>query len=348
MAIWSFLIKFASDTVGLDMGIKRAQSGIAALGTSARRLANDEMKGIGRSIAAAFTVASVVQFSNHLKETVGHIKDTAELLGISTDEMQRLDKAASNTGNSVKLMVTTMERLESMRASAINGDSRAVGVFKTLGIDPTKGSPLEVLKQVLDASTQGTKEAAAAYDIVGNKALKLKQVMGELKNLGPMELITTEQIDKIDAAFKKLDEAKRRFTVNAAPVYTGIAEGIANITDPSYWQLITSMMAKGFANATGQFYTASLIDETAGGVSLSALPLPTADKKKKSSSNDETLAAVNPMSQDRFDRSGSSLNQGGGFFFDRAPRIDNPIQRSLERVAKASEKTAEILEREVR
>jgi hypothetical protein len=347
------MVSLGMNTVGFEQGAKRAQSTFDGLSRSIRKGISAEMAVLGRAVAGVFTVQAVSRFSAHLKDTVGEIKDMAELLGISTDEVQRLQKATANTGNQMRTLVSSIERIESLRASAATGDKKAIGTFGILGIDPSKGNPLDILRQVVDASSKGSLQAAAAYNIVGNKALKIKQVMGELQQLGPMKLIEKEQIDQIDAVFKRLDEAKRRFTVSSAPVATAVIEGAANITDPSYWNLLSSMAAKAFANATGQFYTASLIDETAGDVSLSALPLPS-----KASASDVNAAAMATAEAEEkakekrsssFNRAGpSSLNQGGGFFFDRPARQDDPNSRRLERVAVATEKTARVMEETVR
>jgi hypothetical protein len=212
----------------------------------------------------------------------------------------------------------------------------------------------------VDASSKGSLQAAAAYDIVGNKALKIKQVMGELQQLGPMKLIEKEQIDQIDAAFKKIDEAKRRLTVSAAPSIVG---GM-NFASTYFEEMEKSSSDKsilGIANHLGAAKTVGviyntimrMIAESGGDPSGAALPLPS-----KASASDVNAAAMATAEAEEkakekrsssFNRAGpSSLNQGGGFFFDRPARQDDPNSRRLERVAVATEKTARVMEETVR
>jgi len=356
MGLWKLMVSLGMNTVGFEQGAKRAQSTFDGLSRSIRKGISAEMAVLGRAVAGVFTVQAVSRFSAHLKDTVGEIKDMAELLGISTDEVQRLQKATANTGNQMRTLVSSIERIESLRASAATGDKKAIGTFGILGIDPSKGNPLDILRQVVDASSKGSLQAAAAYDIVGNKALRIKQVMGELQQLGPMKLIEKEQIDLIDAAYKKLEEAKREFTVASSPLMTrginfitGAFNAYSSMKDADTAMSMALKKGASWSEANAEWNNAV----TSGGVSLSALPLPS-----KASASDVNAAAMataeaEEKAKDKrsssFNRAGpSSLNQGGGFFFDRPARQDDPNSRRLERVAVATEKTARVMEETVR
>jgi len=61
----------------------------------------------------------------------------------------------------------------------------------------------------------------------------LKGVVGELKAQGSIELISEQQIQTIDRANAKLEEAKRRATVAGAPALSGILNVISSALEES-------------------------------------------------------------------------------------------------------------------
>lgn len=225
MAIFSFLAKLGLDTTDFQAGVKRAQSSASGLGkgiSDSLKRENDSIKG---ALAGMFTVSAAKGYFSDLKGIVDEIKDMSELLGISTDEVQRLQKASAEAGQSFGSVVTAFQRIEQMRAQALTGDKRAVGIFGLLGIDPSKGSGIDILKSAIDASSRGAQENAAAFELVGKKVTGLKLTMEELQRLGPIKIIEQEQLDAIDSAIKKQEEAVRQLKIAGAPVMATLAQG---------------------------------------------------------------------------------------------------------------------------
>ena len=111
----------------------------------------------------------------------------------------------------------------------MTGDKRAVGIFALLGIDPSKGSGIEILKAAIDASSRGAQENAAAFELVGKKVTGLKLTMEELQRLGPIKLIDQEQLDAIDSAIKKQEEAIRQMKIAGAPLMATLAQGATGV-----------------------------------------------------------------------------------------------------------------------
>jgi len=229
MAIFTFLAKLGLDTTDFQTGIKRAQSSASGLGkgiSESLKRENDSIKG---ALAGMFTVSAAKSYFGDLKNIVDEIKDISELLGVSTDEVQRLQKASAEAGQNFGSVVTAFQRIEQMRAQAMTGDKRAVGIFALLGIDPSKGSGMEILKAAIDASSRGAQENAAAFELVGKKVTGLKLTMEELQRLGPIKLIDQEQLDAIDSAIKKQEEAIRQMKIAGAPLMATLAQGATGV-----------------------------------------------------------------------------------------------------------------------
>jgi len=229
MAIFTFLAKLGLDTTDFQTGIKRAQSSASGLGkgiSESLKRENDSIKG---ALAGMFTVSAAKSYFGDLKNIVDEIKDMSELLGVSTDEVQRLQKASAEAGQNFGSVVNAFQRIEQMRAQAMTGDKRAVGIFALLGIDPSKGSGIEILKAAIDASSRGAQENAAAFELVGKKVTGLKLTMEELQRLGPIKLIDQEQLDAIDSAIKKQEEAIRQMKIAGAPLMATLAQGATGV-----------------------------------------------------------------------------------------------------------------------
>lgn len=229
MAIFSFLAKLGLDTTDFQTGIKRAQSSASGLGkgiSESLKRENDSIKG---ALAGMFTVSAAKSYFGDLKNIVDEIKDMSELLGVSTDEVQRLQKASAEAGQNFGSLVTAFQRIEQMRAQALTGDKRAVGIFGLLGIDPSKGTGIDILKSAIDASSRGAQENAAAFELAGKKVTGLKLIMEELQRLGPIKLIEESQIDAIDSSIKKYEEAMRQLTIAGAPAMSTAAKGLTGV-----------------------------------------------------------------------------------------------------------------------
>lgn len=208
-------IKLMADASGADRAVaafsKRAGAYVGSIGS--------ELKSqLAGAFAAGAVIAAVSSFGAHVVETADNIKDMSEQLGVSTDEIQRMQKAANDAGIKFTVISGALQRIEALRSQAASGDAAAGGLFAGLGIDPTQGNALSILTQAVEASARGARENALLFDMVGRKAGILKGVVGELKAQGSIKLISEQQIQAIDKVNARLEEAKRRLTVAGAPI----------------------------------------------------------------------------------------------------------------------------------
>ena len=221
----SLLAKMTMDATAAERGVaafsKKAGGYLGSIGSELK----SQLVG---AFAAGAVISAVRSFGAHVVETVDNIKDMSEQLGVSTDEIQRMQKAANDAGVKFTVISGALQRIDALRSQAASGDKAASGLFAGLGIDPTQGTALDVLTQAVEASARGARENALLFDMVGRKAGILKGIVGELKGQGPIELISERQIQAIDKVNARLEEAKRRLTVAGAPI---VAAGIEDTTN---------------------------------------------------------------------------------------------------------------------
>lgn len=224
----SLLAKMTMDATAAERGVaafsKKAGGYLGSIGS--------ELKSqlIG-AFAASAVISAVRSFGAHVVETVDNIKDMSEQLGVSTDEIQRMQKAANDAGIKFTVITGALQRIDALRSQAASGDKAASGLFAGLGIDPTQGTALDVLTQAVEASARGARENALLFDMVGRKASVLKGIVGELKAQGPIDLISENSIDRIDKANARLEEHKRRMTAFGASITAAMIEDSANTFD---------------------------------------------------------------------------------------------------------------------
>ena len=226
----NLVVKLTADATAAERGVaafsKKAGAYVGSIGSELK----SQLVG---AFAAGAVISAVRSFGAHVVETVDNIKDMSEQLGVSTDEIQRMQKAANDAGIKFTVISGALQRIEALRSQAASGDAAAGGLFAGLGIDPTQGNALSILTQAVEASARGARENALLFDMLGRKAGILKGVVGELKAQGSIELISEQQIQTIDRANAKLEEAKRRATVAGAPALSGILNVISSALEES-------------------------------------------------------------------------------------------------------------------
>ena len=216
----------------LGMGIKLtadasgAQRAVAAFSKTAER----QVEGIGKEltgrIAGAFAAGAVVSavggFIQSIRGSVDEIKDLSDQLGISTDEVQKLQKAANDAGVKFGVITTALQKIEQKKAEALAGDSKAQNLFNILGVDASQ-SALDILKAASVQISGEAQKSAAVFNLIGEKSAILRNIVVELNNQGGIKLITKEQIAQLDKVQATLEESMRSMKVaGAGPLATGI------------------------------------------------------------------------------------------------------------------------------
>jgi hypothetical protein len=247
----------------LGMGIKLtadasgAQRAVAAFSKNAEK----QVAGIGKEltgrIAGAFAAGAVVSavggFIQSIRGSVDEIKDLSDQLEISTDDVQKLQKAANDVGVKFGVVTTALQKIEAMRAQALTGDKKAIGIFDALGAN-ANDSALSILQRAAEESSKSTEKNAAAFELLGKKAVILKNLVTELRNQGPIKIIDDDQIKQIDQVQGQLEETQRLMkAAGAGPLTTffrGVT-GVLNMFNPDVRKRINEIEAQNLKGEIG-------------------------------------------------------------------------------------------------
>jgi len=220
------------------------------------------LQGVGSTIARVFAAQKLLQFGKHIVENAGHIKDLAEQFNITTDEVQRLENSAQDTGLAFDDMGQALTKLGAARKDAAQGNEELVATFKKFGVtmedlqDPSKRN-LDLLVQMGNAIGKMNLNAADTQnlrELLGRAGGKLGPAIAGLgadKNAPDISQGDIEAADRADTA---LSRAKRKVTGFFSGLFTELmGEGSLNwkkgLTGKGALQSDDDMFAE--MNATG-------------------------------------------------------------------------------------------------
>ena len=282
----SMLFKIGADATGVE------RAAAAAAGKAGKAFSSMSKEINGR-LSGMFTAGAILDgaksFMHLIADTADEVQDLSEQLELSTDDVQRLQVAADKAGVRFNVMAAAMRTVEDLRTSAATGDKKAVGIFQALGIDPSKGSALDVITaavEAADAAGRGTAKQAALFDLLGKKAGLIRNVVLELNNLGGIRIIAPESLKAVDDANNAIKALKRDMVASSSD-------------ELGYWARVVAVGRKLEEQGKSFALTRAIFSETfggtAGGVDLSALPIPPKDTRKKQGDvSQSTVAAIPP------------------------------------------------------
>lgn len=211
----SMLFKVGADATAAE----RAMAGAAKKGEAAFKSMGKEITG---RLAGMFTAGAILDrlqgFTEAVFENADALGDMSEILGVSIEDIQKLQVAANLAGVPLKKLKGILDGITAMQQQAQSGDKRALGIFSGLGLDPNKTTAMDVLLKA--SSAKGANEEAAAADLFGRRFNDVAATMRAMKDMGPIELITDEQSKILSKAKDDLEAAKRAAMVKATPVVT--------------------------------------------------------------------------------------------------------------------------------
>lgn len=221
MAIFSLIAKLGLDGSSFEGGLKRATS-----------LTDKFRSSVGAQLGGALSVAAIGAFASKVIETADAIGDLSEQLNISTDDVQRLQVLAGQTGVSFEAMAKSITAVGQERLKAIEEGGKAREYFKTLGfsvaeLNDKSLSNIDLISRMGQAHKDAGSSAqtqAAMIAILGEKAFKAAGAMAKIKEMGPIDVISPEQIDQVGKLADRMDEIQRRGTVASIPLVTYLAD----------------------------------------------------------------------------------------------------------------------------
>ena len=341
MGNFSLLAKLGLDTVAFESGAKRAQSMATKLGSN--------LKGtISGQLGAALGVASIIGFTKSVINLGDEIGDLSEQMNISTDDVQRLQVAAGQTGVKFETIAKGLVNVGQARLKAVEGAGKERAAFEALGLsleevnngNITNIATAQKLQVAFEASGKSAEAQASMIEIFGVKAFQSALAINSLKELGPIELITQDQIKKLGEVNDKLDEQYRILKTKSAPAITGVL-GLLNI----------AIEKAKFSPAAIQFkLLMPLVDKIFGNAPSLVPKTPTPEELVKSQPENligaEKLAPVLMRPNAPLGQGADSFAKIGlfGGFQSTQDRMIKELQTQanyLKYIQKASEKTAD-------
>lgn len=157
----------------MNMGMKSAAGGIAALGTA-------------YAGAATGYVVAVKKMTGEVAKHSEEVLLNADALGVSTESYQELTYAMGAFGGDASDVRKTMMRMSDNALKAASGNEKLAGAFKQLGLDAKElksAAPDEIFRQVTRAIAgldDPLKRAALAQDLLGrNTSRKLMPALSK-------------------------------------------------------------------------------------------------------------------------------------------------------------------------
>ena len=231
MATQSLEFKSDLDDTQFQAGLKNMEKGGKKVEGSLVGSFSSMAKGIGASMAAAFTVQAVVGAAKSLLDFAGQLQDQAEALGINTEKLQGLQGALSQSGVSAEKFTKGMATLAQNIEQAKNDTGTARDSFEALGItfeDIANDSPDELILKIADGLKNAKDPAAAfaaALDLLGKNNIKfvagLKGGSEEVDNLAnSIKKLSAEDVATIAKAGDEFEQLGNRIKVEGSEILT--------------------------------------------------------------------------------------------------------------------------------
>lgn len=310
------IVKVGIDSTEYAAGLKKMESGLV---------------GIGKSLAAAFSIGAVVNFASNVARAAGEISDLAEQLNLTTKEVQQLQKAADHSGVSIDKYITALSKIRKLKADFESGDKAAKKTFSETGLNP-KDSAFDLLQSV------GGLSDSQAFDILGERLIRLKASLGKSSELTELEEMSKETVDALDSAGDRFTDVWRATKAVSARVLETMAHatrGFEIVIDEmiSNRYGVESAMERR-ANAVGQGQRIAPHIE-------SDMNMPAGYRSEGRSA--EWVGPIQMRSAGRF----SPINLGdranvGGFFGPNAD-VNRSMQRNIESMTKDMKEVTKVV-----
>lgn len=216
----------------------------------------EELLEFGKTVAEAFGVIEIIRFGRELIEQANELHEASVALGLSAQQLQQLEFAASTAGLGVDELRSALARLNRVAAGSAEGKGQAAA-FKKLGIDlkdssgqaKTSGTLFEEAGIAIGKIENPTERAGVASEIFGRNYAKLLPLFKEGAE-GFAE--AKEEAEALGVAFDDaFIEGSHEITVNL----TKLKGGLKGLAIQALAPLIPTLvdMSKGAVSLIKQF-----------------------------------------------------------------------------------------------
>ena len=216
-------------------GLKKMEKGGKKVEGSLVGSFDSMAKGIGASMAAAFSVGAVVGAAKSLLDFGGQLADQAEALGVNTEVLQGFQGAMAGSGVSAEKFTKGMATLISSIQQAKEGSGTARDSFAALGIEfdsIANDSPDQILLKIADGLKNATDPAAAyaaALKLVGQNQINFVSALkggsaAFAENASKIKVLSDEEVKAIDDIGNAWDTAVLKAKAYAAQALLALAK----------------------------------------------------------------------------------------------------------------------------
>jgi hypothetical protein len=246
MGILSMLVKLGIDSTQFEMGVKRAQS-------VGEKFGNSFKSAVTSKLAGALSVAAVTAFASSVAKAADDIRDLSKQLNVNTDNIQRLQILASETGVSFEQFASILEKTAKARIEATSGDEAQIKRMAALGVSLSDLNNIQIenfdLSQKLVAAYKESGKSAqtttAITELYGLGLRKAAAALAEYQTTSNRNLFSSKNIDDLAKSNNLLDEQYRRLKAISSPA---IAEGL-KLTGEAFRSFVDGFDKRNFFSA---------------------------------------------------------------------------------------------------
>lgn len=255
-------VMLSASSKGLSAGIGKAQSLLNNLERSTRKMRTSlgsAFTDMGRMATRGFTAlgaaavgaaSGLAYLTKNSIEAIGDANDFAKSVGLSYNQLRRLQKAAQLSGVDLATMNVALMKMSDVLGTAFGGNKSAIEAFEKIGLDVKKLEQMNpeqqfvAIAEAINKIQDPSQKIAAARDIFGRSGGALisffSNVQGDMLAAGnalQMFGVTLSQLDveKIDNAGDKMGEF--------AFMVEGVGNQLARVVSPWLVQVTDDTVA---------------------------------------------------------------------------------------------------------
>lgn len=202
---------------GLQRSLARSEQSMGRLSQSTEKFSAfvGKLQGLAAALGVSLGVSSFVQFNRHLVEMFGSLKDLAEQLGLTTDQLQAYQTLALTSGISQQQFESSLIKFNGTLGEARKGNKEAVEAFRDLGVAINGLSKDEALQAVAARISElGSVEAknAALQELFGRSGARMITIMEDLAKGSDFLIAKQKALGLVvdQELIRKFDEATTR------------------------------------------------------------------------------------------------------------------------------------------
>jgi hypothetical protein len=205
---------------------------------------------LGALIASAFTVQAIINFTLEAVHATAAIAKMSTQMGMTTDEVQRLQYAAAQTSVSFDSVVSASQSLAAALGDP-SGNKGVIGGLRAMGIsmdDFMQMGPAEQLREIaekMQGMADSTDQATAAKAVFGNKWKEIIPLL--LSDMEAIGAAATKSTEETIAWTDEMESNWATFKLDFSAVVASTVMGFGQmVTAAANWATENSAILQGW------------------------------------------------------------------------------------------------------